>query len=153
MAKGTVLGRVYGTVTQSVCRNSEKIFYGERIVDLNELKIFSFSINIYKRYSNLPIDCDIIEETTPLCLFGRDLPIRLNRIFLVKKTVNTVTYTDEEMVSLASDMIAEHRAKIIGEGELLSIRTYGGFSTPDVYKMTSEFRVLRKIGAMDSLLE
>ena len=61
-AEGEIIGRVNKRISVTVSRkNTEKIEKNRTLVAL-KIKIFNFSINIFKKYGNLPEGCDIIEE-------------------------------------------------------------------------------------------
>ena len=145
-ASGTVMGLVSGSATGACERETVKRITEKERVCAAELTFFNFSLNIFKNYGNLKINCDIIEETRQLRLFGRfPLPIFL-RVFTAYASHEQITrYSDADMVHIASISLKNSLSEILSMGDLQSIRTVGEW-TDGGYKMTAEYVQIRSVG-------
>lgn len=145
-AEGQVRGRVRATVEVEVGAQAADIRTQQRKLTLVRAGFFDFSLNIFKRYGNLPVGCDIIEEQKQVSLFGRyRLPLFLTCRYAVCCETVYRTLTEEEMVRTAALRLEEAVRTRIGEGDLVRIRTEGGFSD-GVYRMRAEITFVGDIG-------
>lgn len=128
-AEATVIGRIYDTVSVSVGRNYEnKVTVNKRLYSCT-VKIFNFSLNIFKIYRNLPDECDIIENEIKCSLFDRcKLPISISLKHIPEYANESGVYTDEELVSIASDRLMSLMASRLEMADLLKIKTIGDFT-------------------------
>lgn len=145
-ADGDVFGRVAKDVTVEIQRNETVMSYGDEKLYRADIKIFKFSINIFKRYRKMDKTCAIIEDVKECTLFGKyRIPIVLERLYTTEKIETQKNYTDAELMSIASIRLAELRFIQLSNVELMKIRTDGEF-TEQGYRMTSHVTVLENIG-------
>ena len=137
-AAGEVIGRVNSVVSVVALREKSQKSIDKISVNSLKIKIFNFSINIFKKYGNLDTDCDIIEEKNQISLrSGRKLPLEIIKECRIEYSEEHYQSTDEELVSEASyKMTALVHDKLLGV-DLNSIKTYGRF-TDEGYEMISE---------------
>lgn len=137
-AEGEILGRVNDTVNVGVKRKRiEKIPYDISLLSLR-IKIFNFSVNIFKKYGNFSNDYDIIEERNKISIFyGRNLPLEVIKEYRIGYEEKSCTASDDELIKEASYLMASLLREKMLAAELNSIKTYGGF-TDEGYEMTSE---------------
>ena len=141
-----MLGRVYREISVEVPRSESVNIGGDEHLIEHSVKIFNFSINIFKRYGNSYDGCAIIEDTEECVLFGEfRIPVQVKKIYALPCEQKNVTYTDEQLVSVASARLAKLRILRIADTELIRISTYGGF-TDIGYRMTSDVTVLSDVG-------
>ena len=138
IADGNVIGRVNSVVSTSISREkTERIIKSTSFCSL-KIKIFNFSINIFKKYGNLDKDCVIIEENNQISLKdGRKLPIEFVKEYNLECVDNHYMATDEDMVREASAKMTVLIHNKLQGVDLNSIRTYGRY-TDEGYEMTSE---------------
>lgn len=149
-ADGDVFGKLNEKQSVFVNRTEDLKAYTEESVNSLTIKIFGFSINIFKKYSNSSKECVIIDEVRKAVLPNEViLPIEINRRLVLNYKYKTVTYTDDELIALASARLAEKRAVSLSDAELLSIKTGGCFSN-DGYTLTSDMSVLRNVAVQHS---
>ena len=145
-AEGTVVGRLSDTVEVFVGRNYEnKIRTRERLFDCR-VNFFNFSINIFKLYGNLQDECDIIENVKVYSLFGsKKIPISVNSRYIIEYSTHNGSYTDAQIVQIASDRLSAAVLKRLVGCDLLKIKTDGDF-TDEGYLMKSSLVFLSEIG-------
>lgn len=145
-AEGEVIGRMSDTVSVFVDRNYEKNLKTRETLINRELKIFDFSINIFKRYRKSNTECDIIDDVKVFSLFGKCLlPIRIISQYERVCTKETVEYTDEELVMLSSSRLSLAVTKRVVDADLVKIKTSGAF-TNDGYSMSSDIEFIGNVG-------
>lgn len=145
-AEGEVIGRMSDTVSVFVDRNYEKNLKTRETLINRELKIFDFSINIFKRYRKSNTECDIIDDVKVFSLFGKCLlPIRIISKYERVCEKETVEYTDEELVMLASSRLSLAVIKRVVNADLVKIKTSGSFVT-DGYSMSSDIEFIGNVG-------
>jgi similar to stage IV sporulation protein len=151
-AKGSVLGKVTEVVSCEIDRVGEVESLGREVVCLKAVNFFGFSINIYKKYGNLPQGCDIIEKTENVTLFGKyKLPICMTSVFFREKKMIEYSYSDEEMLGTASKKISELKTEVLGTGDVIFLKTEGGFITEDRYSMICRMVILKDVIKIDEL--
>lgn len=145
-AEGVVIGRLSDRVVAEVSREHEEIMKKDINPVSCDLKIFNLTINIFKKYRNSSVGCDIIEDVKVFSLFGeRSLPISLNTKYALESTKTTANYTDDELVRLASRELSSKTALRLRSSDLLRIKTDGSF-TETGYKMYSDIVFLSEVG-------
>ena len=71
------------------------------------VNFFNFSINIFKLYGNSPSECDIIENVKVYSLFGiKKIPISVRTKYIIEYSKDMGSYTDTELVQIASDRLS-----------------------------------------------
>lgn len=137
-AEGVVIGRVNKVISTEAAR--EKSRKKVQSVTLNSLKIkiFNFSINIFKKYRNLGMDCAIIEENSEnILLCGKKLPFEIISEYEVLYIDEYYDATNDELVREAGYKMSNLLQSTLSGVQLNSIKTYGDF-TDKGYKMISE---------------
>lgn len=128
-AEGEVRGRYSDGISVEVSSSFTDKIYGEEYTEKIMLSFFDFSINIFKRYGNLPSECDIIEEKSAFSLSdGKSLPISVTKTKVREYSYKTVSLSKDEMINLAKEEMQEKLNLFLSDKDLLSIRTDGGFS-------------------------
>ena len=145
-ASGSIIGRMSDTVTVSVQREYEtKTKVGERLLAF-DIKIFKLNANIFKRYGNLPEECDIIEDNETLVVFSdRKLPFGVTRIYERMETYGEVEYTDSRMIEIAHSRHSRALAAYLSGAELVKIKTDGNF-TQSGYSVSSDIVYACEVG-------
>lgn len=146
-ASGSIIGRMSDTVTVSVQRKYEtKTKVGERLLAF-DIKIFKLNANIFKRYGNLPEECDIIEEiSTPSLPGNARLPVETRAQYLVEYEYSSAAYSDTELVSIASARLSSATSSRLTMATLLRIKTTGEF-TDDGYVMSNDITFTAEVGS------
>lgn len=127
-AEGVVRGRVSDTVSVFVSENSEKKQVVNEYLSRIGVKIFNFSINIFKSYRNFNISYDIIESEKKLTFLGRELPFSVITEHRVEYETRGIRLSRDELASIAS---ARMRDMLLGrteEATLLRAATSGRFT-------------------------
>jgi hypothetical protein len=103
-----------------------------------KIKIFDFSINIFKKYRNLDTECAIIEENGEISLFdGTALPIFIEKQYTVEYEYASYDLHDDDLIASASELMRQEIEHILADVRLNSIKTYGNF-TEEGYVMYTE---------------
>ena len=145
-AEGVVLGRVYDENTVFVSRSESVEEPESDLPYAKRVKIFNFSINIFKKYRNYADGCVIIEDAKQLYLFGKyRLPISIVTERAVKYRTSEVTYSDDELIRLADEKLTEARADRLCDSEIVALRTEGKF-TEGGYELTDKASIIRAVG-------
>jgi sporulation protein YqfD len=137
-AEGEIIGRVNKRISVTVSRkNMEKIEKNRTLAAL-KIKIFDFSINIFKKYRNLDTECAIIEENGQISLFdGTALPIFIEKQYTVEYEYSSYDLHDDDLIASASELMRQKIEHILADVRLNSIKTYGNF-TDEGYVMHTE---------------
>ena len=137
-AEGIVTGRVNKIVsTEALREKSHKSVQSATLYSL-KIKIFNFSINIFKKYRNLGADCAIIEENSEIVLIGgKKLPIEMIMEYEVLYIDEYYEGTNDELVREAGYKMSNLLQSTLSDVQLNSIKTYGDY-TDKGYKMISE---------------
>lgn len=145
-AEGSVRARISTRLCVSVEREEQKTEHAAPKLSRVRVNILGFSLNIFKTYGNPESECDIIEETENLMLFGKfELPVKIIREYRVERVRKTVTYSDEELVRIAASRL---RSQVLAElscADLVNISTGGEF-TDKGYLMYSDIVLIKDIG-------
>lgn len=145
-AEGVVIGRVSENFGVEVPRCEEVLMYGEETLYESKIKIFNFSINIFKNYRNSDEDCAIIESIEECMILGKyRLPVKIMETYTKKAQIQKFERSDSELVSVAASRLSKLRIIKLCDAEILKIKTDGEF-TSSGYLMTSSVIVLRDIG-------
>ena len=145
-ADASVIGRINERISLSLCRSEEKNSYIGRQIYSVTIKIFKFSLNIFKLYGNLTNECDIIENEIAYSLFNIcKLPVSIKTVYLMKSESLTVNYTDDELVNIASKRLNSLTASRLESADLLRIKTDGEF-TDEGYIISSDIVYLSEVG-------
>ncbi len=145
-AEGEVFGRLTERSEVFVPRNEEKRVYKEERIQKFGVKILNLDINIFKNYRNCDNEYVIIDdERRPIMPGGVPLPIIFKAEY--RKEYDTVvqSYTDAELIKIASLRLASERVTAISDAELLSIKS-GGELFEDGYYMYSDMLILTDVG-------
>ncbi len=145
-AEGRVSALMEDTLEVNVSRNYEKSEKkSEKILTLT-LKIFNFSINLFKKYGNQDEECDIIEDKDSFSLFGKcKLPIEIISTYAPTYEKSEASYTDTELVEIASSRLSSKLHLALLSSDLMKIKTYGEY-TDDGYRMSSDILYSTDIG-------
>ena len=145
-ADGKIIGRVSECISENVKREYEKRSVRNRkLCDLN-INFFNFSINIFKLYGNSTDGCDIIENVKVFSLLGeKKLPFSISTRYAVEYDVSPESYTDEQIVCIASDRLNIKTLALLSGADLLKIKTSGEF-TDTGYTMQSDIVFCRDVG-------
>jgi len=134
-AEGEVRGTVERTLTVTVAEKAELLRTVARTPVGYRVNFFGFSINILKKYGKTAEDCAIIEENRTLRLpGGYRLPIYTEVRYAVKRETEVRVLQAEEMADLAAEQLMQQVRAVLADGELIQIRTEGGF-TEEGYTM------------------
>ncbi len=137
-AEGDVIGRVNTTVSTVALREKSQKSIENIAINSLKIKIFNFSINIFKKYGNLDPECDIIEEKNQISIrSGRKLPLEIIKEYRLEYREAHYEATDEELVREASHKMTALVHDKLSDVDLNSIKTYGRF-TDEGYEMISE---------------
>ncbi len=145
-AEGSVIGRVGDRVTASVSREYEKtVAEHKKITDIT-LKIFDFSINIFKIYGNSAERCDIIKEIQTFSIGDRArLPVEIQTSLTVEREFATALYDDARLVRLCTKRLLGNTVSRTVGAQIIKIRTYGDY-TDTGYEMYSDIVYLADVG-------
>lgn len=145
-ASGNVVGRISDTISVDVAR--EYVHKEEKNNKLCSLSIdlFNFSVNIFKLYGNFINECDIIEHEKNFALAAdAKLPFSISSSYIKQYDFKNKTYSDEEIVSVASSRLNSLVITRLATADLIKIRTYGLF-TDTGYQMSSDVVFLSDVG-------
>ena len=150
-ASGTVIGRCKESVSVFVTREERKVEYERVRIGEIKLKIFSFFLNIYKKYGNSHNGCVIIEEESGFVLFSRyKLPLKLCKSYIECTREVLVKYTDDQLVGIASQRLTQKKMLALSEADLLTASTFGEFRDGG-YFICCEMTVLKPITSTETL--
>ena len=145
-AEGEILGSFSEEISVEVPRRESFKSYGEEKLLSVRVKIFKFSINIFKNYRKSNNDCVIIEDVKECTVLGKyRLPFGIYKTYSADVAVNERTYSDKELLTVASSRLAKLRIMKLSDSELIKIRTYGEF-TDGGYRMASTVSQLKDVG-------
>ena len=127
-------------------KEERTVEYSEGEISEFSIKIFNFSLKLFKKYRKTNNACVIIEDEKECVLFGRyRIPFGIRKIYVAEKSVKNESYTEKQMVSIAmSRQNSAIRLRLLG-CDVLKLQTNGGF-TDGGYTVTTYATVLRSIG-------
>ena len=145
-ANGVIVGRISDRVSVEVAREYGKIISERRFCTEITLKIFNFSVNIFKRYGNYTYECDIIKEIRVFSLPGGvSLPLAVSSAYVTETQTKSRLYSDAELVRICSARLASRMVSRTVGAELIRIRTFGDY-TDFGYEMYSDIVLLADVG-------
>lgn len=145
-ADGDVFAAVSETVEINVPKTEIKKDYGENEKREVSIKIFNFSLKLFKKYGNVGNDCVIIEDREEFVLFGKyRLPIGIKRVYAAKVTEKVREYSEAEMIAIANSRLNVERANRFSSSEILKMKTLGEFNASG-YRIKTDATVLKSIG-------
>ena len=144
-AEGVIVGRVSDSVEVTVQGvKEEKIKTGRKLSRMS-VKILGFSINIFKSYRNYDKKCDIIEEKKNFSLFGRDIPVIVNKTYNAEYRLEKITLTQDEIIDAALNKMTDAINGRLKDASLIRISTSGNFQD-SAYTMRTDMVYSRPIG-------
>lgn len=144
-AEGVIVGRVSDSVEVTVQGvKEEKIKTGRKLSRMS-VKILGFSINIFKSYRNYDKKCDIIEEKKNFSLFGRDIPVIVNKTYNVEYRLEKIRLTQDEIIDAALNKMTDAINGRLKDASLIRISTSGNFQD-SAYTMRTDMVYSRQIG-------
>ena len=145
-ASGSVSARVWGEISVFIPREEEISVQKEYRTAKKSIKIFDFLVNIFKNYRNLPSECDIRRDERQILLAkGKALPIKVLTEYAVIDQKQTITRTDEELISLARRAHESALLAYLSDAELVFVKTSASFSEGG-YTVRSQVCMLKEIG-------
>ena len=145
-ADGVVIGRYSGSTSLIQQRYDEEKELVARGCESYSIKIFGFSLKVFKKYRNLPNEYDIIKDIRQVHLpNGRGLPFSVIKNFYVEYEMLERRYTDDEIVKLAHSELREALSRELEGRELVRIKTSAKFVGED-YFVESEYVCRANVG-------
>lgn len=145
-ADGDVFGILEEKIELTVEKNEPVYEYAEARVQEVKLKIFNFSLKLFKKYRKSNNACVIINDEKEFVLFGKyRIPFSISKVYTQAKNENTRYYTEKEMVEVASARLNELRARVFRDYDVLKMKTSGKF-TDGGYTLVTEAVVTKGIG-------
>ncbi len=145
-ADGDVYALIHETSEVTVPKIERSPKYGEPEKREVSLKIFNFSLKLFKKYGKVANDCVIIEDEEDFVLFGKyRIPFGIRRVYASKRSFQTREYTEGQMVSVAAARLKNERARRFSSYDVVRMQTVGEF-TADGYKLMTNATVLKSIG-------
>ncbi len=144
-AEGSVIGRYTDTVSVAVPVAVTEREYTDTSIGSFSLKIFGFSINIFKKYRNFTDSCDIIEKTKDIKLLDKRLPISAVYSELHHFNESQRRLSHAELTERAADELHGRLLDTLESAELVSVSTDGEF-TDSGYTMRAYAVVRAEIG-------
>jgi len=145
-ADGDVFGIISEKIEVSVPKEEITKTYSDAHTKEISLKIFNFSLKLFKKYGNVGNDCVIIEDEKEFVLFGKyRIPFGIRKVYVSKATEKTVQYTDKEMIDIARARLNLKRAQGLRDADVIRLQTVGGL-TDTGYTITTYATVLKDIG-------
>ncbi len=144
-ADASVIGRVKDTVSVQIDREYDKKIEIQRKIYSCSLKIFNFSINIFKRYRNLTNECVIIENEIKCSLFDKvSLPFSIITAHVIEYSYENAAYSDEQLCEIGAQRLSSLTMSRIEVADLLKMRTTGEF-TEKGYRIENDITFLTEI--------
>lgn len=145
-AEGSVKGTLTDTVEVLVPATEEHVLENIEELDSAAIRLFGFSINIFKKYGKVEYDYGIIENEKVFRLFGRyTIPFGIVTRHRTVQKIEVVEYTSAEMTALASLRLSERVETLLSGSDLKKISTSGDF-TDDGYRMASRVVYSAEVG-------
>ena len=139
-------------ITAEIAEKSiRKTVSRSRLAELR-VRIFNFSINIFKNYRNSEIECDIIEEIREFALFDSyRLPIRLEMYRIQEYEEVEEILTPDEMTVRAKRLLDSKIYASFRNADVIKLRTSGEFCD-GYYRLISRVVYSAEIGK-ESVIE
>ena len=120
-AEGKVLAEVERELEIEIPRTEQKKIYSERSLYEKYLIFFKKRIKFFSNYRNLPTTCDKIDiEELWSAPNHKELPFGMATVRYAEYSYESVTYSDEELLSLGYSRLDALLLAELGEAELLS---------------------------------
>ncbi len=146
-ACGEVRGRVIreSEVFVPRCETKESVISTHHV--RTDVKIFNFSLNIFKIYGKSDNGCVIIEDEKEYTL-GKDcrLPFSVVHTYALQTVGKEVVYKDSELITAARRRMDEVRAQSLSRCDVLRISTVGSLSEAG-YSLSSTAVVITSVGS------
>ena len=146
-ACGEVRGRVIreNEVFVPRCETKESVISTHHV--RTDVKIFNFSLNIFKIYGKSDNGCVIIEDEKEYTL-GKDcrLPFSVVHTYALQTVGKEVVYKDSELITAARKRMDEERAQSLSGCDVLRISTGGSLSEAG-YSLSSTAVVITSVGS------
>lgn len=151
-AEGSVIGQSVSKVSAKASKNgTEKIHIRNSVYDI-KLKIFDFSINIFKNYGICSNDYDIIKDDREYALFGKyKLPLSLVRTYRSEYRNQNVLYSESQIIETAREALNDKVRTEFSECDIVKMRSFGQWMA-DSYVISTEIVYLTDI-AYESAIE
>ncbi|MBR2343095.1 MAG: sporulation protein YqfD [Clostridia bacterium] len=145
-AEGEVWASVSDKITVEVKREGSDTERSEPALSALSVKIFGFSLNIFKKYGNYGEGYAIIDDEEDCVLFDKyRLPVSICRTYAYRETTESVIYTDDRLVEIALVRTRAALATVLCGGDLLKLFTDGRY-TEDGYIMQSTVVYMAEVG-------
>ena len=145
-AEGEIFGAVNEKIELTVPREESKSELSEAEISEISVKIFNFSIKLFKKYRKSDKACAIIEDVREGVLFGKHrIPFGIRTIYVSEKTEKTEIYTEKQMTEIAAQRLSAVRRSRFSDADLLKLKTTGEFSDKG-YTVTTYATVQRSVG-------
>ena len=145
-AEGEIFGAVNEKIELTVPPEESKSELSEAEISEISVKIFNFSIKLFKKYRKSDKACAIIEDVREGVLFGKHrIPFGIRTIYVSEKTEKTEIYTEKQMTEIAAQRLSAVRRSRFSDADLLKLKTTGEFSDKG-YTVTTYATVQRSVG-------
>ena len=144
-AEGIVIGRISDSVEVTVHALREVKEASKAEISSLSVKIFGFSLKIFKNNKKISDECDIIDKKDTLSLFNKHLPISVCKKYTVPYKMKSIILTAEQMAEEATLKMSDALNKRLADATLVRIKTDGEFIA-SAYNMKSSFVCLEEIG-------
>ncbi len=145
-AEGEIFGVLSESVEVNIPKEEAKKTYSKNEIAEISINIFKFSLIFLKKYGNTPNDCVIIEDKEKCLLFGKyRIPFEIRKVYVQKAEEVNATYTEKEMISIASSRLNALMKYSFSSSEVLKMKTVGEF-TAEGYKLVTYATVSKDIG-------
>ncbi len=135
-AEGVVEGECAVEISVTAPRTVSISLPAEPRLDSLSIEIFGFSLNILKNRGNYTDGCDIIEQKDTPVVDGRlRFPVSVVKTYVCGSTEKEITYTDEQMIRLASRRLNELMLLRFAQADVLRLKSEGGFADGE-YRMS-----------------
>ena len=152
-AEGVIVGSYSEEISVEVQRNERVKSYGEEELSSVNINILKLSINIFKKYGKNDKEYVIINDVKECTVLGRyRIPLGIYKTYVAEVSESEASYTDGELMEIASSRLAKKRIAALSNSELLRLRSQGAF-TASGYKMTTLASVLAEVGEERSFSE
>ncbi len=123
-ARGVITARTSVTLVSEIpLETTEKVYTGEKDTHYR-IKFFAKTLNFYKKDGFSPENCDTIEESRRLYLFGIiKLPIFMEKTVYAYYEETPRTLSEAEALEMAKDDIRRGRDALLSDAEILARHT------------------------------
>lgn len=151
-AEGSVKGQSVSTVSAKIPRNSLQKRQIKKSIYSVCLKIFNFSVNIFKNYGICANSYDIIKDVREYALFGKyRLPVTIEKNYRSEYEEVMITYDESELVEMAREKTNETVDKEFRDCGIAKMKSFAEWES-DFYVMYTEVVYVTEI-AEESAIE